>query len=125
MTLVNINNTQAINGGVTSILVSRIKESMFTPNTAYFEGDSTSALVSLTQLSDGDAAISELRRAVATIGDFFAVGTITEVAALTNESFWRRLNLVVEAEFVIYTSGHGESDQKVRLLIKTTPEGGE
>lgn len=117
-----INNTLSIIGSVQSLQLSRINNSRFSENDAYVQIGNDYAGTVL-KLAGGDASVDELRRAIATVGDLLDAGeyTLRDVEALVNETFWRRLNLTVEAEFVLISTGHGMTT-KATLLVKSNRE---
>lgn len=116
-----INNTLSIIGTVQSLQISRNNRSRFSENDTYVQVGSDYT-ASVLKLAGGDASVDELRRAIATVGDMLDAGehTLRDLEALVNERFWHRLNLVVEAEFVLISTGHGMTT-KATLLVKSNP----
>jgi hypothetical protein len=116
---ISINNSLSTLGSVRSL---QITNTVYTQRQTYFDQSSDDIARVLLGISSRDASVGELSNAVATVGDMLGAAELTlrDIDALVNETFWRRLNLTVEAEFVLVTTGHGLLDHgQAVLLVKT------
>lgn len=125
MTNISINNSLSIRGCVVSLQVSRVDQSLFSANSIMFDQGTNADFIArqLLMLGHANASVEMLRRAVATVGDILgAEHTLRDIDALVKEHFWGQLNLEVEAEFQLVTTGHGIIETEghhVKLLVKT------
>jgi hypothetical protein len=122
---ISINNSNSTLGSVTSL---QITNTVYTQRQVYFETGADDVARVLVGISNRDASVGELSDAIATVGDMLGAAELTlrDIDALVNERFWRRLNLSVEAEFVVISTGHGLVEGgNARLLVKTDAQRGE
>lgn len=127
---INVTNSNAITGYVASLQIRReqTNEQIYL-EISDLEHDATiggsvlgaSGRAFILSHAHGDASVRELRAAIATASDMFsAESTLGGIARLLKESFWSRLALEVQAEFVVVSTGHGLiNDRDARILVSS------
>ena len=126
---INVANSYSIRGHVASVCITKrnSNESIYLEISDLVDSPTfgvrlgSSVVNFLLGVAHRDASVQDLRNAIATASDFFtAEATLGDTARLLEESFWARLDLKVEVEFAVASTGHGIIDgHRARILLST------